>query len=535
MKKILLSALAATAAITMSANLVEDWQRSVESTFGEGSTVFNAPVAFDNAGAVIATGVFNQPTTVEGVEVENIGNSAYIVKYGADKADWVVTIVGSVTISNIVADADNNIYVAGQYADEITFGTTSGDEVVKEGMTIDGEAAVEQNSAFIAKYTADGVIETVRTFIPSINPDLEGLIDDWEAEVFYMYFDGVVEFKITDLKVVGDRLYVATVYSGVTVIDEVKLDASYVNFMGFMYNDNQCASIISLDNALTDAKLIDEITSTVTDGEYTEDSYEVWNARFDVNGDNMVAAYTGTGALNYQGSVIDLVEDEDYNVSPVFVFSTFKNGEFVAKKVIVTESAMINSFNQVSGVKIIGDNAYAVGHKYTAEKGDEATTYTNDVFVLTIPALDIENATINSTLAMSGDYYYQTSGVAFTENGAFYVPTVAYYQNAIDGHKKGELAGNGTTYLYSADTFTATAYDVTASAAAAEKIVFSQVAAAGTTFTLYTDDAAGIADIIADENAPAEYYNLQGIRVANPENSIFIVRRGNKVTKEVIK
>ena len=31
--------------------------------------------------------------------------------------------------------------------------------------------------------------------------------------------------------------------------------------------------------------------------------------------------------------------------------------------------------------------------------------------------------------------------------------------------------------------------------------------------------------------APAEYYNLQGIRVANPENGIFIVRQGNKVMK----
>ena len=40
---------------------------------------------------------------------------------------------------------------------------------------------------------------------------------------------------------------------------------------------------------------------------------------------------------------------------------------------------------------------------------------------------------------------------------------------------------------------------------------------------------------MVDENAPVEYYNLQGVRVANPSNGIFIVRQGNKVSKRVIK
>ena len=37
------------------------------------------------------------------------------------------------------------------------------------------------------------------------------------------------------------------------------------------------------------------------------------------------------------------------------------------------------------------------------------------------------------------------------------------------------------------------------------------------------------------ENAPVEYFNLQGVRVANPENGLFIRRQGNKVEKVVIK
>ena len=38
-------------------------------------------------------------------------------------------------------------------------------------------------------------------------------------------------------------------------------------------------------------------------------------------------------------------------------------------------------------------------------------------------------------------------------------------------------------------------------------------------------------DKIEIENAPVEYFNLQGVRVANPENGLYIRRQGNKVEK----
>ena len=40
------------------------------------------------------------------------------------------------------------------------------------------------------------------------------------------------------------------------------------------------------------------------------------------------------------------------------------------------------------------------------------------------------------------------------------------------------------------------------------------------------------ADVI-DENAPVEYFNLQGVRVNNPEGGLSIMRQGNKVTKVI--
>lgn len=48
--------------------------------------------------------------------------------------------------------------------------------------------------------------------------------------------------------------------------------------------------------------------------------------------------------------------------------------------------------------------------------------------------------------------------------------------------------------------------------------------------------SSGIGGIVSDDTeAPAVYYNLQGIEVSCPESGIYIVRRGNKVTKEIIR
>ncbi|MCM1142914.1 MAG: hypothetical protein NC453_30485, partial [Muribaculum sp.] len=50
-----------------------------------------------------------------------------------------------------------------------------------------------------------------------------------------------------------------------------------------------------------------------------------------------------------------------------------------------------------------------------------------------------------------------------------------------------------------------------------------------------TTDAAGIEDVVAEDNAPVEFFNLQGVRVANPENGVFIRRQGATVSKVLVK
>ncbi len=49
------------------------------------------------------------------------------------------------------------------------------------------------------------------------------------------------------------------------------------------------------------------------------------------------------------------------------------------------------------------------------------------------------------------------------------------------------------------------------------------------------EDLSGVKNIANDIDMPAEYYSLTGLRVTNPKKGIYIVKRGNKVTREVIK
>lgn len=53
--------------------------------------------------------------------------------------------------------------------------------------------------------------------------------------------------------------------------------------------------------------------------------------------------------------------------------------------------------------------------------------------------------------------------------------------------------------------------------------------------TTGTDISTGFAGIEVDDNAPEVYYNLQGMRVDNPENGVYIVRKGNKVSKKIFR
>lgn len=52
---------------------------------------------------------------------------------------------------------------------------------------------------------------------------------------------------------------------------------------------------------------------------------------------------------------------------------------------------------------------------------------------------------------------------------------------------------------------------------------------------LYVEVTAGVEDVAVDANAPAEFFNLQGVLVAVPTSGLYIRRQGNTATKVLVK
>ena len=57
---------------------------------------------------------------------------------------------------------------------------------------------------------------------------------------------------------------------------------------------------------------------------------------------------------------------------------------------------------------------------------------------------------------------------------------------------------------------------------------------AASKYALTIDEATALGEVNVDANAPVEYYNLQGVKVENPSNGIFIKKQGAKAVKVVL-
>ncbi len=51
----------------------------------------------------------------------------------------------------------------------------------------------------------------------------------------------------------------------------------------------------------------------------------------------------------------------------------------------------------------------------------------------------------------------------------------------------------------------------------------------------FAAEEGGVEGVTVDANAAKEYFNLQGVRVANPSNGLYIVRQGGKTSKVLVK
>lgn len=111
---------------------------------------------------------------------------------------------------------------------------------------------------------------------------------------------------------------------------------------------------------------------------------------------------------------------------------------------------------------------------------------------------------------------------ADVKHGAANVEFVAYYPVVYNAALLGgsssaaRAAGDNQTVATLKQTYVATGNPITAATYASDNVM------------------TGIANIDTDDNGAAEYYNLQGVRIANPTPGIYLMRQGGKVSKVVL-
>ena len=201
---------------------------------------------------------------------------------------------------------------------------------------------------------------------------------------------------------------------------------------------------------------------------------------------------------------------------------------FIPKKPITFENLIIDGNNKAN-------------NKNEMEAGDNNLTFRNVKIVNSATAQSIVYAKSNRSLTLDGvtvencgeARFYMADNSHAILSGDNSIPAIAWSGTGNVVEVSGELTGSEPILLqpdgYNAGVVMvknctdASKFSLGAADWHLEAQDGNLVLAEGTT--------TGIEDVVTDENAPVEYYNLQGMRVENPSNGIFIRRQGGKTVK----
>lgn len=546
MKKFLLSTLGITVALSAVATptMSKKWENSQNGIVSSEAVNYNTPIAVSDNGDVYTTGLFTEAFEFADNELMPIATSSYILKYGVDGSEiWGIAIAGSATIVDTDIDAAGNLYVAGTFADVVSFGSTDDNTIEKEGQKAsDNSYYTKQNSSFIAKYNAAGILQEVATFVPTYHPSLASLVD-----MLYYPMDGDITFHINKIDVVGDKVYCSATYTGETTKDSATFLGGVYDMegWGFYYMDIESGAVFNLNTNLSDCNVIASVKLT---NEFDPVAgMGVRSSTFAVSDSNIYAAFTcandvtftiGNEATDYSYATIDADEYVEYGYLIAAIDKA--TGESIATKSYTTKSSATTVNHFVSDILVSGDNVAVIGTFQNTLPFDANITATgdNDVFVAGLNATDLNsnwNAVSgwaegdnNKEVACSSDIYHNYIWVNTTTGGNF--GGVEYVNSYF-------------VELSDAAAFTLSSPIVTDVAINGKYIALATTCtntdSVTNVFALFEDENSAICDIEIDYdfNQTVKYYNLQGIEISkeNLSSGLYISKQGNKTTKVVIK
>lgn len=132
-------------------------------------------------------------------------------------------------------------------------------------------------------------------------------------------------------------------------------------------------------------------------------------------------------------------------------------------------------------------------------------------------AMDLDGDIYTATV----DFGAPESPVEFKIAGSGWSPQYCFTQEDADA---------GTEWNGAAYVLVQNGQNIKTSLTGVQNITFNIA-----TMTISAGEGSGVEGVEVEENVAPVYYNLQGVKVANPENGVYVVVRGAKVSKEVVK
>ena len=450
MKKVLLLAFCAAAMLTAQAQLTvtTSWTKSQTGILPVASVNNSNPVAVSAQGDMYVGGLFTESFTFAGKEVEPVTTSSYLLKYAADGTEeWGVSLAGAATIVAVTTDDAGNVYIAGNFADVLTFGSTDGNTQEKEGVKMDDAFISDQAAGFVAKYDANGVLKAVQSFVPVALPELV-------ATGIYFPEAGDYRFDINKIVCDNGKLYASASYKGVTENNGFSFKGGYydVEGGGFWYGDLVSGAVFSLNDQLEVSGIVANIGVT---GGKSIDLSSVHSVSFTVADGKLYSGFVASGNQTltigskeqaFELSQVDGVTEYGHILS---VIDLADGTSSLTKKYSTTHNASGN-YCFIKSMHVKGD-ALVLGGTFNTKLAfdqniDAASTNDLYVAVLNKNTLDVDRAVASkvnegdlnvkneelSGVTVCGDFVYMTGYTAVIASHAVETP-LAFWIDITNG------------------------------------------------------------------------------------------------------
>ena len=514
MRKTLLTLVALMAAVSMSAQaeISYAWQKTLE-TVGSADNLGTICTTVAPDGSVYVSGTYDKDITFAGKTYANDGlASSYVAKYNkAGEEQWLATFFGACVITAMTTDDEGRLYVAGIAKDEfITITGTDGyaNTDVKNPMVDSwGDMVIGSYSAFVTRFRPDGGLTTVRPITTATNAEVAA--SDFP---FYLADEEPIAITPKQIKVVGDKVYVAVFYKG--DIEELDWKGAYVcNFDFGMYMDNQSAGIFTLDKQF--AYNLAPVANIQATGSISDAQHYPEAINFDVVDGKVYLGFFGFGnlTLSTPQKHIDFQfqasDDESGNMEHPFVLATIEADGGFNPLPFTYHSPMhsqIAAPYNIANMTADGDNIL-IGGTFSGQlpfdEAKQAPAGSSDVFLA------------STKKAEEGVNWAWTSGVeskavfAAVDRGAYGLATgeKIYYVNKDDGKALSDGVVN---------------YKMVAAAANGGFAAFIRTEGAKTIIEFGDNTETAVQSIKAADGGKKKVFNLQGQQLAAPQKGLNI-------------